>query len=263
MRPIWLDLYDELANPIILIAKETIQNHTFDDINLMSIPLCALIHLGTSLEMSNGSNKRGYHSVAASLLRSAVETLTLIDIGLQPEEYARPLLEAWKDGRKTQGALRAELERSVWPRYGKGLWDESWIDFFSQLARAVQPYAHFTNNLMLWCYKMEVPGQTIKATSQGVKLLTTVEPTTFDSQKARQIATLEGLMIWTLGRLLVMNRNEPQIRLIATKIEMFGKALADSEFISGIHDWSTNLLPIMFSWSDVQWGDYSDVETDK
>jgi len=254
MRPKWLDFYDELANPVVSLAKETIQNHTFEDLNLMSIPMCALAHFATSLEMSNRSNKQGYHSVAASLLRSAVETLTIIDIGLQPEAYARPLLEAWKDGRKQHGALRLELENSVWPHYGNGLWDEPWSSFFGQLARAVQPYAHFTNNLMLWCYKMDVPEQSITVSEQGIELLTTVEPTVFDSQKARQIATLESLMIWALGRLLVFNRSQLRIRSIRDRLELFGKVLADSEYINKNQEWGINLLPILFSWSDAKWG---------
>jgi hypothetical protein len=63
---------------------------------------------------------------------------------------AEPLLEAWKTGGKSQGELRSALERDIWPSYGTGLWDEPWAKFYGNFARAVQPYAHYTQELQGW-----------------------------------------------------------------------------------------------------------------
>ena len=70
-----------------------------------------------------------------------MEALTVIELGLLANAPAWDCLEAWSDGRKTQGELRMHLERSAWPTYGSGLWHEPWATFAGSLARAVQPCA--------------------------------------------------------------------------------------------------------------------------
>lgn len=247
-QPRWIIIYDQLANPVISLALNVLHKLKFGDLNLVAIPVCAATHLSTCLEMSNAANKRGYHSVSACLLRQCVETLTLIDIGLQSEEYARPLLEEWRDGKRGHGELRSNLEKAVWPGYGKGLWSESWGEFFGQLSRAVQPYAHFTNQLMLWEFKTDLQQQNISQTADGVEFIATTRPTAFDSQKAQQIATLEALMVWTLGRLLEANCKLNEVTQIKKQIDEFGLALADSEYINRNYRWNINLLPIMINW---------------
>ena len=66
---------------------------------------------------------------------------------MQEPAIAEPLLLDWKNGKKSHGEVRKALERAVWPRYGVGLWSEPWSDFYANLARAVQPYAHYTPEL--------------------------------------------------------------------------------------------------------------------
>jgi hypothetical protein len=80
---------------------------------------------------------------------------------------AEPLLEAWKTGKKSQGELRRALQREIWPSYGTGLWNEPWAEFYANLAQAVQPYAHYTQQLQGWQFEtlsVEHDGSTIEKT---------------------------------------------------------------------------------------------------
>ena len=71
-------------------------------------------------------------------------------MALQKPGLAEPVLSDWKDGKKSHGELRKVLEREVWPRYDAGLWSKPWPEFYANLARAVQPYAHYTPELQGW-----------------------------------------------------------------------------------------------------------------
>jgi hypothetical protein len=111
------------------------------------IPQLAVFHLDACLNASIEANAALTPTVAMCLLRQCVETLTIIDVGLQPSKYRDPVLDTWHEGKKTTGALRKDLEQEIWPRYGPGIWDESWSEYFSNLAQAVHPHAHYTSQL--------------------------------------------------------------------------------------------------------------------
>jgi hypothetical protein len=227
-------------------SLDTIQRYTFVDQNLVLSIYSALIHLGSCLEISTTANIRGMYSVSACLIRQCVEALTLIDLGLQQKDFAKPLIEKWLRGKKTTGELRVSLENNIWPLYGKGLWDESWSEFFGQLARAVQPYAHYSQKLMLWQFKTDLEFQKIESTENGTTLYATMKPHVLDLQKDGQIMTLEALSVWTLGRLLIANSKHPTIKNLEPKILELGKELAQSEYLENNCNWSDNLLPIMY-----------------
>jgi hypothetical protein len=118
--------------------------------DLRPIPELALCHHAGCIEAAGYANERGKHSAAMCLVRQWLEALTVAELGLQKPAFAGPLLHAWKMGKKSPGDLRKALEQSVWPSYGTGLWDEPWTEFHSNLARAVQPYAHYTQELQGW-----------------------------------------------------------------------------------------------------------------
>jgi hypothetical protein len=249
IKPKWEVLFDELSTPIINLGLDTIKKYTFADSNLVLPVYSALIHLGSCLEISTVANLRGIYSVSACLIRQCVESLTLIDIGLQREEFAKPLIEKWLSGKKTTGELRVLLESKVWSLYGKGLWNESWSEFFGQLARAVQPYAHYSQNLMLWQFKTDLDFQKIEDTVEGTTLYASMNPHIVDSQKDGQIMTLEALSVWTLGRLLLKNSKHPKVKFFESKISEWGESLGESEYIENNSNWSDNLLPIMYDHS--------------
>jgi hypothetical protein len=245
-KPKWEILFDELSTPVMNLGLETIKKYTFAEPNLIMPVYSALLHLGSCLEISTVANLRGMYSVSACLIRQCVESLTLIDVGLQQEEFAKPLIEKWLSHKKTTGEFRGLLERKAWAFYGKGLWKESWTEYFGQLARAVQPYAHYSQNLMMWLFKTDLDFQKIENTESGTLLYANLNPHAVDSQKDGQIMTLEALSVWTLGRLLLANSKHPEAKFFEPKISEWGKYLAQSEYIENNSNWSENLLPIMY-----------------
>jgi len=62
---------------------------------------------------------------------SATRQATTLPVDLQPLGYNALVHHA--------GCLQSSMMA-----YGTGLWDEPWSDFYGNLARAVQPYAHYT-----------------------------------------------------------------------------------------------------------------------
>lgn len=140
--PEWARLGGALRGPIVGATQAELRRKSGSDVHLSAIPTIALHHFAHATETSIETNELGRHAVSISLLRHGVEALTLIDLGLVDTTLSYPLLRAFDDGKRTHGELRRVLETEVWPAYGTGLWNEPWSDFYGQLARAVQPYAH-------------------------------------------------------------------------------------------------------------------------
>lgn len=149
-QPEWFRIGDELLWPLIGMGLATARSQPMPTVDLRPLAELALCHHAGCMEASIHINRRGKHSAAVCLIRQSVEALTIAEIGLQPAEFAEPLLAGWNKGKKSHGELRKALEREVWPNYGSGLWDETWSEFYGNLARAVQPYAHYTSELQGW-----------------------------------------------------------------------------------------------------------------
>lgn len=149
-KPQWFTIGDQLLWPLIGMGIAAARSHRLSTPDLQALPELALCHHAGCIEAGGHANRRGKHSTAICLVRQSVEALTIAELGLQPPEFAEPLLTAWKDGKKSHGELRKALEQNVWPCYGTGLWDETWAEFYGNLAKAVQPYAHYTSELQGW-----------------------------------------------------------------------------------------------------------------
>ena len=156
-KPKWLTFTDKLIGPLFPIASGVLDSKKSANMHLSQIPTMALFHLFGCLYASIEANERGQHSVAICLIRQCVEALTLIDLGLQEPSYREPLLEKWETGKKSHGEIRKALEQDIWPNYGHGLWDEPWREYFGNLARAVQPYAHYSPEVMGWQMRGALP----------------------------------------------------------------------------------------------------------
>jgi len=238
-QPQWLKLLDKLSAPIIGVGLDIINaQHTHDpDINVAS--RCALLHFTQCLQTSMTTNEDGKHAVAICLVRQCIETLTIIDVALQDYAYAEPLLNAWKHGKKTQGNLRSSLEHDVWARYGKGLWDETWAEYFANLSKAVQPYAHYTHELQGWQLA-------IISTDYEQRTYFAIHGfDTYDELKAARISLLHALATWTLGRLLSANSKIQQILELAPDVDKLGRAIGSSFLLFKNKDWGQELLPDM------------------
>jgi len=238
-KPEWFTLGDELMWPLIGMGVATARNHRLSSIDLQSLAELALCHHAGCIEASGHANQRGKHSAAICLVRQSVEALTVAEIGLQSPQFAEPLLADWKEGKKSHGELRRALERDVWPGYGSGLWDESWAEFYGNLARAVQPYAHYTSELQGW--------QFATVAHDGSRhFVATFGLETYDALQATRITLFQMLLTWMLGRILLAHGKNADVMARRDSIVRLGHALGASKLLFKRGEWWAQLAPHMF-----------------
>lgn len=212
------------------------------------IPELALFHVSDCLAASMQANGGGQHSVAVSLLRGCLEALTLVDLGLQANAYRLPRLGQWNAAKRTAGDIRRDLERDVWPRYKQGLWNESWSDFFGNLARALHPYAHYSPELMGW--QMSSVG--MNSAGRGLVML---GPSQYDPLKATRITLLHTVLLWTVGNLTVLNAKAACAAPFGDALEALRTELGNSGLLFREGDWGIELMPHMWFKHGVDWRD--------
>ncbi|MDP6474980.1 MAG: hypothetical protein QF449_10925 [Alphaproteobacteria bacterium] len=237
--PDWLTIGENMVGPLLRDTSVRLESYSGPEIHIAQLPTIALIHFAHSLQTSIDANQQGRHAVAIALLRHCVESLTIIELGLTDAKFSYPLLEKWHSGKKSQGKLRQELERRIWPRYGTGLWEKTWTDHLARLAKAVQPYAHFSPELIQWNFEV------LSSYSSG-RFLTTFGPGTYDATKASRLTVFHIIASWTLGRILHANGPPPDALVSPEDIVDLGFALADCEFLIEGEDWSVQFWPHMF-----------------
>jgi hypothetical protein len=220
-KPEWFELGDQLMWTLIGIGVATARSHRLSTPDLQSLAALALCHHAGCLESSSHANHSGKHSAAICLVRQCVEALTIAEIGLQPPDFVEPLLIAWKEGKKSHGELRKALEHHVWPAYGAGLWDETWSEFYGNLARAVQPYAHYTSELQGWQFvTVDYDG--------GRQFTATFGLETYDALQATRIMLFHMLLTYMLGRILLFHGKNPDAMSRRADILKLGQALGSS-----------------------------------
>ena len=243
--PKWFTIGDEIMWPTLKAAQEKLKEIEYVPRRVTTE--CAAIHLAHMLYASSEANKKGKHSIAISMMRQCVESLTVIELGVIPKKLGEKLVDDWINQKKSQGAIRQVLDNKVWSRYGNGLWQESWSEYFGNLASAVQPYAHYTPMLQGW--QMVVPeGTPLKKTNSG-KLKANIKygTGTYDGRKATRITLLHILISWTVGRLIIENGGDSRIN--ENDIEKLGKALANSKVLAeGNLSWDQQF------WANEFWG---------
>jgi len=205
----------------------------------------AVCHFVGCLETSIEANKQGKHSVAVCLVRQCLEALTIIDVGLQKPAYAEPLLLAWSEGKKTAGQLRQNLEHDIWPHYGKGLWTESWAEFFGNLAQSVHPYAHYSPELQGW--------QWATITSRETGALMAIGPDTYDELRAARITLLHILLIWASGRIILAYDGKLLDNTHQEQMAELGAAIASSNLLFEKQNWGVQLVPHLVFKAGYDW----------
>ncbi len=227
--------------PTVAATIAVLNNRAALDPTINGVVHCAAIHLHHCLDTSQQANKQGKHAVAICLIRHCVESLTIIELGIGEPNYTDPLISAWLEGKKTRGDLRAALEKDVWPRYGAGLWDEPWSQFFGNLARAVQPYAHFSPELVGW------HGAERSGLIEDRYFIREVGVNTSDPLKASRVTLLHSLVAWTLARLLSENNRFPPDLGGVERVREFGRELGSSPLLSGGKaKWAEEMWPLLF-----------------
>jgi hypothetical protein len=242
-NPAWLTLSDRLMGSTIKAAHDHLRARQGTNLTVNLSGYLATIHFAHCLDGSIDLNRDGRHAPALCLIRQCVEALTIVDLGLQPIERGDPLLNAWERDEKTHGEIRAILERDVWPSYGSGLWDEPWAEFFGNLARAVQPYAHYTPQLQRWQFAIP-PGAQL---TTDRRFLARTGMNVYDPEKASRITLFHSLLAWVLGRLLVANDCGTLPASAANDFRDFGVELSRSRYLDGpASKWPEQFWPHIF-----------------
>ena len=240
--PDWAEPARDILNPLRDAAGERIRQANIECNHLAILPEAALAHFFASVRVSALASFEHLYSVALATLRHLVESLTIIELGLIP---VADQLTRWSSGRASQGQLRQWLERNTWSAYGCGLWEEPWSDFFGNLARSIQPYAHFTPELLQWQLAIidnPVPSETgefVGGASLGAP----------DESKSIRIALLNTLALWCLGRLVLIHSTQADSELESAVTDL-GSTLAESEWLVRGGDWAEQLWPHVWESQD-------------
>lgn len=248
--PKWLQISDQYLLTIIEHTVASLEERQDVDPEYKMPPLFAALHLHQAIRASIRSNSMGHHSVAIALIRQCVESLTIIEIGLQKSDFMKTLIDVWRKD-QGHGELRKKLQSERWSSYGNGVWDEPWEEFFGNLAMAVQPYAHYTQYLMGWQY-ITPPVIKNNNDTESLEFSVTYGLDDVDKLKLLRIQILQALVGWTLARLLEENgipcpmRGDP-LRKWANEIR--SSELFDDENTNLREHWKDQLLP--FTWFTV------------
>jgi hypothetical protein len=245
-RPQWLTLAEDLFSPVLETGLRATRNLRFDNPDVEPMAYMALCHFAGCLDTSTEVNKTGKHSVAICLARQCLEALSIVDLGLQRQGYAEPLLLDWVEGKRTTGDLRKRLQQDVWPEYGRGLWNETWAEFFANLAQAVHPYAHYSPELQGWQWATVVQRQTGAVMAIGMG--------TYDELKATRITLLHALLVWAAARLLLVQGGEPALPY-RDRVHELGGAIASCNLLVKEGDWGLQLIPHLFFKPGHDWRD--------
>lgn len=237
-QPKWFTIGNDLLWPLIGMGVATARAHRLSSIDLQSLSELAISHHAGCMEAIGYINKRGKHSTAICLVRQSVEALTIAEIGLQRASFAEPLLAAWKEGKKSHGELRKALEKEIWPAYGAGLWEETWAEFYGNLARAVQPYAHYSSELQGWQFATV-------SHENDQQFIAMIGLETYDPLQATRITLFQMLLTWMLGRVLLAHGKSSDVLANREKIVRLGRELGASKLLFKRGEWWTQLAPHM------------------
>ena len=240
-RPRWLDICDQYMWPVVKASLARAGSCAGREPRESAAVHSAAIHFAHCLDFSQRANREGRHAVAISLARQCVEGLTIVDLGFCGSPDASSLLGAWIDGRKSQGEVRKWLELNLWSNRGTGLWAEPWTEFFGSLAKAVQPYAHYSSELMAWQPSVE----SVTWHGDHALLLTQVGFKNYDAARATRLTLLHAILAWALMRILAAHNVAAPVP--AETISELGASLGNSEYLEpGVTDWSRQFWPWMW-----------------
>lgn len=240
----WFDLGEKL-NPLAFERIGASLNE-IDHLPLQvkSAPLMAFWFFLDSVRIANQANRDGMHANALIATRQCLEALSVIEIGLSPKEEAAMVLGRWDQDDETPGGLRKWLSINAWPKYGKGLWEEPWSEFMGRLAKAVQPYAHYSSQLAQWQTRLHMA--TIGEPDGGFQAVIEFSPRAYDAQKATRITLFHTLMTYALGRIWLATRGHNDAEFSAP-LEELRVALGNSRYLDGHRtNWDQQFWPFVF-----------------
>ena len=187
------DNLEALAEAIFHDLAE-LQDENGDGCREMFLSKIAASHFAAHFATAGWANRCGLHAVSLGTTRQAFEALSIIELGFLGARGRTQLLR-WEAGSITAGGVRQWLEAEEWSAYPTGIKGVSWIDYMRSLAKALQPYAHFSPSLLQW--NMNV----IRAPDARQPGMVAVGPS-FDASRAARIQLLRGVLLWALGTVM-------------------------------------------------------------
>ncbi len=224
--PEWFSLTEEATPATMKRLADSLRNLSLP-LQIRFLPMQAHWFVLDSLLVANRANKEGMHANALALTRQCIEAISVIELGLA-SPAADDVLTRWEQDEVTPGEVRKWLSANIWPTYGSGLWSEPWPDFMAHLARAIQPYAHYSTKLAQWQLRLH-GGHT-----GGNPLSAIVEwrPRAYDAQKATRITLFHSILTFAMARIWIATSPQSD-KPFQALINRLGKALGESKYLDG------------------------------
>lgn len=233
--PEWFEI-NEKATPLVRHRIAASVSNTNMIMQVQSASMLAYWFLNDTLLLANQANREGMHANALALTRQCVEAVSIIELGVCGHPEAEAKLLKWDSDNLTSGNLRAWLQKEVWPRYGNGLWQESWSVFMGEFAGAIQPYAHYGRDLAQWQIKLH-RGYNPNNSNASAHAIMEIRPRAYDPQKATRITLFHALLSYILGR--IWSAANPADAEFSALIGLLGAALGKSRYLDGFQtNWS-------------------------
>jgi|GEM_PF-6313575 hypothetical protein len=201
-------------------------------------PALAAHHLRASMGTANLTNANGLHAVSLSLTRQAFEALMVIDVGLIATDAARATLGRWYSGKITAGELRKWLAENAWSTGPlRGLWDEPWTQLVLQLSRALQPYSHFSPDLLQWNFNQVAP------LGADGKFVVAIGMEHVDPSRVVRLGILRGVLLWMLGSVIAQHEDVDPTEVNSWDLPTLAATMKSSGWLISESDWVDNLIP--------------------
>lgn len=243
-NPEWFTISEEVTPQVIPRIKTSVSDLPLS-LQVRSAPMLAFWFLLDTLLLANRANREGMHANALALTRQCVEAMGIIELGICGHCEAEAALLKWEKDKLNPGKLRAWLECNLWPRYGSGLWTETWSTYMREFAAALQPYAHYGPSLAQWQVRFhgfqEMPSDSDCA---GYGLIE-MKPRAYDSQKATRITLFHAILTFTLGRIwMAANPDDKEFAALINRLRV---ALGKSRYLDGHQtNWGQQFWAIMW-----------------
>lgn len=240
--PEWFALTNDTTTETMERIARSVQDLPLP-LQVRFLPMQAHWFILDSLLLANEANRQGMHANALSLTRQCLEAISVIELGLSPNPAAAEILAKWEKDKASPGEVRKWLNLNAWPHYGSGLWDEPWAEYMAHLARAIQPYAHYTSHLAQW--QTELLGRS--ETDEPDTLRVRFAPRAYDPQKATRITLYHAVLTYTLARIWLATSGKSDVAF-STLTNRLGTALGKSKYLDGHQtDWEQQFWAMLWS----------------
>ncbi len=240
--PEWF-LLSERATPEVMKRIATSVAALRLPLQVKNLPMQSHWFVLDSLLLANEANRAGMHANAMALTRQCIEAISVIEVGLSKHRDSATILSKWDDDRLTAGEMRKWLNENVWNAYGCGLWTEPWGNFMGNLAKAIQPYAHYSTHLAKWQSRL----LGLMKQDDERTLLIECAPRAYDAQKATRITLFHAILTFALARIWMAHTNTPDSEF-SSLINRLRIALGRSKYLDGHQtDWDQQFWAIVYS----------------